>query len=212
MLKFPAHGGELTDGKIARQERDEMLLSDPAVAINFVRHVAALVALLSGRTSCRTGSRGPAVVACLAQEWSEFKPQLGLFSLTGRDHVLLRFDREDPLGRPTAIDVVRHVGDQLETDTGCGLWSPVDDGRALVISRSDHAPRYFGFDPARPLVVHHGMPAIAIEPGCRRAGLRFEKLARSPKLLKQVEGSALRTTFTGMGPGRMSVEQRRAVA
>lgn len=204
--------GQLTDADIARQNRDEILLSDPAVSINLVRHVAALVSLLTNRKNCRTGHPGPAVLACLAQEWSEFEAQLGFFSLTGRDHVLLRFDREDLLGRPKAIDVVRHVGDQLEIDTGCGLWAPIGDGPALIISRSDHAPRYFRFDPARPLIASHGMPAIAPDAGCRRAGLRFEKLARSPKLLKAVGRTAFRTKFKATGSGQMSVEHRRAVA
>lgn len=117
MRNSTADGAALAD-RIARQRRDEALLSDPAVSINFVRHVAALKALLTGRPNCRTGFPEPVVLACFVQGWTEFESQLGFFSLTGRDHVLLRFERENPLGRPIAIDVVSHVGDQLETDTG----------------------------------------------------------------------------------------------
>lgn len=199
-------GGET---RAERSTRISEIVSDPAVGGNILRHVGALEILLNGHATGGRRGAEPAVVGCLEQDESEHAMMIATASIMSIDHVVLFFAHDDPTGPPVRIDVIRNVGCHMEADRGCGLWSPADGGRAILTSRHSDSPRYFRSIPKRGLVTHHGMPSIAIEAGCRRAGARFAQLAASSEVAAGV-GDGARFDLRSAGNVNLDIEMSRA--
>jgi len=169
-----------------RQARHELQLlsaSDPAAAANMLRYVAAYSIMLTGR-------RG--------RDRRENEPQLGGgFVLTHGDHQLcaaaaqrsktdyiyIAFDVDDAASAPVAAGVFRQQDGHMAVYGNCRLWSPANDGRALLVPQGEgDYLGYFAFRPGQPMkLVDAPVPGDFVA-GVRRANARMQRLLTSDSL------------------------------
>lgn len=169
-----------------RQARFELQLlsaSDPAAAANMLRYVAAYSIMLTGR-------RG--------RDRQENEPQLGSgFLLTHGDHQLhaaaarrsktdyiyIAFDVDDAASAPIAAGVFRQQGEHMVVYGDCRLWSPANDGRALLVPQGEgDYVGYLAFRPGQPLKLVDAPVPGDFEAGVRRANARLDRLLASDAL------------------------------
>lgn len=173
---------ETKEMRQARHALQDLSASDPAASANMLRHAAAFTLMMTGR-------RG--------RDWREGEPQIGAgFVLTHgdecicvetarrsrTDYVYIAFDVDDAAGPPIASGVFSPRGEDVAVFGNCRLWSPANDGRALLVPQGDGCLGYFAFRPGRPLkFVDRPLPGD-FEAGARRADARLRRLLASEDL------------------------------
>lgn len=174
---------ETEEMRQARHDLQLLTASDPAAAGNMMRHVVALSIMLSGRRGRERRDREP-------QMGSGFLLTLGAHKLcaaaarrSGTDYIYIAFDVDDAAAPPLATGVFRQQGDDMVVYGNCVLWSPANDGRALLIPRGDGSYiGYFAFRPGQPLrLVEAPLPGD-LAAGIRRAEARMRGLLGSDAL------------------------------
>jgi len=98
--------------------------------------------------------------------------------------VYIAFDVDDAAGPPVATCIFRKQGDEAVVHGPCRLWSPVNDGRALLVptGREGVHDGYFAFRPGRQLKLVIGPVPGDLEAGLRRAATRMQRLLASEAL------------------------------
>lgn len=170
----------------ARHELQTLSASDPLAQANILRHVAACTRLLTGRLGVEALPGEPIVGAGFRLVDGEEKLFAALTRNDGLERIYLAFDIDDPQGPPIGTGLFRKEGDHVVCYGLCKLWSPVNDGRALLVPSAEGEPAgYFSF--------RCGQPFRWVEgplPGDFVAGLRRTQ-ARLARLLKEAEVDAV---------------------
>lgn len=174
---------ETEEMRQARFDLQMLSASDPAVSSNMLRHVAATSIMLTGR-------RG--------RDRRENEPQFGSgFVLTHGDHhlfaaaarkslvdqIYIAFDVDDGIAPPVAMGVFRPLDGNVFLYGNCRLWSPANDGRAILVPMgSGDYEGYLAFRQGCPLRLIEAAVPGDLEAGFRRARARMGRLLASDAL------------------------------
>ncbi|MES3100605.1 hypothetical protein [Sphingomonas faeni] len=166
----------------ARHGLQTLSASDPLAQANILRHVAAFTKLLTGRPGIDASPSEPLVGAGFRLVDGEERLLAALPRRDGIERIYIAFDIDDAQGPPIGTGLFRKEGDHVACYGLCKLWSPLGDGRALLVPTKggEHAG-YFAF--------RRGQPFRRVEgplPGDFIAGLRRTQ-ARMDRLLKTAE-------------------------
>jgi hypothetical protein len=182
----------------ARHQLEELTASDPAVVANMMRHLAALSLVLTGRRGNEARDAEPRVMAGFRLMGGSHHMCAAVTARTGIDQVYMAFDVDDAAGPPIGIGLFRNEGDQTAIYGNCRLWSPVGDGRAVLVPDDTGEHGHFVFQPGAAMRHEPGLPARDLEPGLRRAAARRVRLLNSEELRSGPRGGAI-TRFSNVG-------------
>lgn len=197
----------------ARHELQQLTADDPAASANMVRYLSALSLLVTGHRGRDLEPPEPIFLAGFQMDTSENMIVRKTAMLTGVQHVFLAFDVDDATAAPVGLGVFRTEGELEVCYSRCRLWSPANDGRAVIVPThtGDAIDGHFVFRRGRPLVRVATPPAADLEAGFRRGERRLTQLAHSPELRDATNG-AVRNVITNVRRGEITVEMRRLAA
>ncbi len=161
----------------ARHGLQTLSASDPLAQTNILRHVAAFTKLLTGRPGIDASPSEPLVGAGFRLVDGEERLLAALTRRDGVERVYIAFDIDDAQGPPIGTGLFRKEGDHVVCYGLCKLWSPVGDGRALLVPTKggEHAG-YFAFRRGQPFRRVEGPVHGDFVTGLRRAQARFARL------------------------------------
>lgn len=161
----------------ARHELQTLSASDPLAQANLLRHVAACTQFLTGRPGVEALPGEPLVGAGFRLVDGEEKLLAALTRRDGLERIYLAFDIDDAQGPPIGTGLFRKEGGHVVCYGLCKLWSPVGDGRALLVPTRDgeHAG-YFAFRRGQPFRRVEGPVHGDFSAGLRRAQARLARL------------------------------------
>ena len=169
-----------------RQARHDLHLlsaSDPAASGNMLRHVAAYSVMVTGRRGRERQAAEPQVVGGFVFTHGEHQLPAVAVRRSGVETIYLGFDVDDAAGPPVAAGVFRRQGDGVILYGNCRLWSPANDGRALLVPCGEGSPvGYLAFRPGQPLRLVEAPVPGDLEAGFRRARMRMQRLLASEAL------------------------------
>ena len=192
------------DMKRARHELQLLSASDPTAAANMARHVMALIMLVTGARHRERRGAEPEIGGGFEPIDGEEKLLMGVTSLTGVEQLFLRFDVDDAAGPPVGLSLFRNEGGEIAHYGRCLLWSPANDGRALVVPQGTRDHGHFVFRRGSALRHVPEPPPGPLEAGLRRGSARLARLAASSEL-RDIGREALMHVVRGEGPGAVSV-------
>lgn len=174
---------ETEEMRDARHDLQLLTATDPAASANMLRHVAACSLMLTGRRGRERQCAEPQVVAGFVLTHGSHQLPAAATRRSGVETVYLAFDVDDAAGPPVATGVFSRKGADAIVYGNCRLWSPANDGRALLVPMGDgEYLGYLAFRPGRPFsLVASPVPGDP-EAGYRRAATRMQRLLASDAL------------------------------
>lgn len=164
----------------ARHELQTLSASDPLAQANMLRHVAALARLLTGRPGVEALPGEPLVGAGFRLLDGEEKLFAALTRNDGLERIYIAFDIDDAQGSPIGTGLFRKEGDHVVCYGLCRLWSPVNDGRAVLVPTGDGEPAgYFKFQRGQPFRWVDGPVPGDFAAGQRRAQASLARLVKA---------------------------------
>ncbi len=174
---------ETEEMRQARHELQLLTASDPAAAGNMIRHVAALSIMLSGRRGRDRRDGEPQMGAGFVLTHGAHNLCGAAARRSGTDYIYIAFDVDDAAAPPVATGVFRQQDDGMVVYGNCLLWSPANDGRAILVPRGDgDYLGYFAFRPGQPLKLIDAPVPGDLAAGVRRAAGRMSRLLASDAL------------------------------
>lgn len=176
----------ITETEEMRQARHDLQLlsaSDPAAGANMLKHVAAYSIMLSGRRGRERRGHEPQIGAGFVLTHGGHKLCAAAARRSGTDYLYIAFDVDDASVAPVAAGVFRQQGDDMIVYGNCVLWSPANDGRALLVPQGggDYVG-YFAFRPGQPFKLVDAPLPGDFDAGARRAANRMQRLLASEAL------------------------------
>lgn len=169
-----------------RQARHELKLlsaSDPAAGANMMRHVAAFSLMLTGRRGNRRRDGEPQMGAGFVLTHGDQNLCAAAARRSGTDYIYIAFDVDDAQSGPVAAGIFREQDGQMWCYGNCVLWSPANDGRAILVPRGQgEYPGYFAFRPGGRLKLVPARVPGDFDAGVRRADARLRRLLGSDEL------------------------------
>lgn len=166
----------------ARWELEMLTASDPSATSNMMRHVAALSLMLTCRRQTDSKWGEPEISACFLMDAEDRRFRMYVAARTGIDQIHVGFDVDDAVGPACGIAIIRVEGDVVASYGECRLWSPANDGRAVLVPMGEGGSGHFAFQKEGPLRKLPGRPARDLAPGFRRAATRYARLVTSADL------------------------------
>ncbi len=183
---FAVSGMELTNDhktekmREARHELQTLSASDPAVQANMFRHVRACTQLLTGRLAAQAQPAEPMFGAGFRFEDGEEKLFSAFTRNDGLERIYIAFDIDDAQGPPIGIGLFRKEGENVVCYGMCKLWSPTNDGRALLVPNGEGGTAgYFAFRRGHPFRWIDGPLPGNFDAGVRRAQSRLKRLLQA---------------------------------
>lgn len=190
---------ETKEMRQARHALNMLSASDPAAASNMLRYVASYSLMLSGRRSRDRRGNEPQFGAGFVLLHGDERLCAAAARRSGTDYIYIAFDVDDAAAPPLAAGVFRLQGKDMVAYGNCRLWSPSNDGRALLVptGAGDYAG-YFTFQPGRPLKLVEAMLPGDANAGFRRAEARLERLLNS-EAVRSVHGQGYMHLIRNVG-------------
>lgn len=173
---------ETDEMRQARHALQDLSASDPAASANMLRHVVAHSLMMTGRRGRDRLKGEPQIGASFVLMHGEKSICAETVRRSGTDYVYIAFDLDDAAGPPIASGVFSPRGEDVAVFGNCRLWSPTNDGRALLVAQGDGCRGYFAFRAGRPLKFVDGPLPGDVEAGFRRADVRLRRLLASEEL------------------------------
>lgn len=173
---------ETEEMRQVRHALQDLSASDPAASANMLRHAAAYSLMMTGRRGRDRLKGEPQIGAGFVLMHGEQCICADTVRRSGTDYVYIAFDVDDAAGPPIASGVFSPRGEDVVVFGNCRLWSPTNDGRALLVPQGGGRRGYFAFRPGRPLKFVDGPLPSDIEAGFRRADVRLRRLLASQDL------------------------------
>jgi hypothetical protein len=173
---------ETEEMRQARHALQDLSASDPAASANMLRHVAAFSLMLTGRRGRDRRAGEPQIGAGFVLTHGDECITAATTRCSRTDYVYIAFDVDDAAGPPVATGVFSPRGEDVVVFGHCRLWSPANDGRALLVPQGDGCRGYFAFRPGRSLKFVEGPLPGDFEAGARRADARLRRLLASEDL------------------------------
>lgn len=174
---------ETEEMRHARHDLQELSASDPAASANMLRHLAAYSIMLTGRRGRDRRENEPQMGSGFLLTHGNDKLCAAAARRSGTDYIYIAFDVDDAASSPVAAGVFRQQGEHMVVYGNCRLWSPANDGRALLVPRGDDDyVGYFAFRPGQPLKLVAAPLPGDFEAGARRADARLARLLASEAL------------------------------
>lgn len=174
---------ETDEMREARHALQLLSASDPAAAANMMRRVAAYSIMVTGRRGRERREGEPQMGAGFVLTHGDHNLCAAAARRSGTDYIYIAFDVDDATSAPVAAGVFREQDDSMFVYGDCRLWSPANDGRALLVPMGvgDYAG-YFAFRPGKRLkLVRSALPGD-LDAGLRRAAARMRRLLASDAL------------------------------
>lgn len=167
----------------ARHALQELTATDPAARANILRYVAAYSLMVTGRRARERRGDEPQTVGGFVLTHGDQYLCAEATRRGGRDQLYIAFDVDDAASAPVAAGVFSKRGEDVVVFGNCRLWSPANDGRALLVPQGvDGYGGYLAFQPGRPFRhVDASLPGD-VEAGYRRADARLRRLLASDEL------------------------------
>lgn len=173
---------EAKEMRKARHELQTLSASDPLARANILRHVAACTHLLTGRPGIDALPPEPLVGAGFRLVDGEEKLLGNLTRHDGVERIYIAFDIDDAQGQPIGISLFRKESEHVFCYRSCEMWSPLGDGRALLVPTGDGEPAgYFAFRRCQPFRWVSGSVPGDFVAGLRRTESRIARLLKSAK-------------------------------
>lgn len=160
------------DMKRAHHGLQFLSASDPTAAASRSRHVMALIMLVTGARHRERRGAEPEIGGGFEPTDGDERLLMGVTSITGVAQLLLRFDVDDAAGPPVGLSLFRAEGGESAHYGRCLLWSPANDGRALVVPQATRDHGHFAFRRGSALRHIPGSPPGPLEAGLRRGAAR----------------------------------------
>ena len=135
---------ETDEMRDARHALERLSASDPAAQANMLRYVAAVRIMLTGRR--RGDVDAPPLIG------AGFRLMGGAVEIPaahtredGADRIYIAFDVDDAAGPAIGLGLFRKDDDLVSCYGLCRLWSPANDGRAIIIPADDGSLGSFSF-------------------------------------------------------------------
>lgn len=174
---------ETDEMRRARHELQLLSASDPAAGANMMRHVVAYSIMLTGRRGDDRRQNEPHLGAGFILTHGDDQLFAASARRSGTEYIHIGFDVDDAAGPPVAVGVFRREGDKMLLYGNCRLWSPANDGRALLVPVGvGPEVSHFTFRPGRTLKLVDGPVPGDLAAGFRRAGARLQRLLASDAL------------------------------
>ena len=167
----------------ARQDLELLSASDPAATANMMRYVVAYALMLTGRRGRDRREGEPQIGAGFVLSNGNEKLKAAAVRKSGTDYVYIAFDVDDACAPPQAAGVIGERNGDMVVFGNCRLWSPANDGRALLVpmGKGDF-PGYFAFRPGQRLKLVEAAVPGDLDAGFRRAEARKQRLLASNAL------------------------------
>jgi hypothetical protein len=174
---------ETEEMRQARHALQELSASDPAASSNMLRYVAAFSIMVTGRRGRDRRGAEPQIGAGFVLTRGDQNLCAAATRRSGTDYLYIAFDVDDAAGPPVAAGVFSRRGDDMVAFGNCRLWSPANDGRALLVPQGcDGYGGFIAFRPGLPFrFVEAPLPGD-FEAGVRRAETRLRRLLASDDL------------------------------
>ena len=189
---------ETKEMRDARHELQTLSGSDPLARANMLRHVAACTQLLMGRPGWDAHPGEPLVGAGFRLVHGEERLFASFTRSDGIERIYIAFDIDDPQGPPLGTGLFRKEGDHVVCYGLCRLWSPANDGRALLVPVGEGGQGYFAFTKGRSFRWVAGDVPGDLEAGLRRAKSRYARLLKSAEA-DALESRGVGTVVTNVG-------------
>ncbi|MFW2853519.1 hypothetical protein ACM61V_16645 [Sphingomonas sp. TX0543] len=202
---------ETDEMREARHELELLSANDPAASANMLRHVAAYNLLIAGRRGTEWLGDEPVINAGFRLLGGDENLYAAVTRRAEREHLHIAFDVDDASGPAIGFGLFRVEDDHVVCYGRCLLWSPSNDGRALIVPVGEDkadVQGYFAFRRGQPLrKVGKPLPGDLMA-GLRRARSRLNTLLQSDDLTDRGSGGFM-TTFRNEGQ-EVFAEIRRA--
>lgn len=174
---------ETDEMRQARHDLQMLSATDPAASGNMLRHVAAYSLMVTGRRGRERSDAEPQIVAGFVLTHGEHQLPAAAVRRSGIETIYLAFDVDDAAGAPVAAGVFRKQDADVVVFGNCRLWSPANDGRAVIVpcGPGDYAG-HLAFRPGRSLKLVEAPVPGELEAGFRRAATRMQRLLESNAL------------------------------
>ena len=174
---------ETEEMRQARHALQELSASDPAASANMLRYAAAHSIMLTGRRGRERREGEPQLGAGFRLTHGDHQLCAAAAGRSGTDYIYIAFDVDDATAPPLATGVFRKEDDNMVVFGNCVLWSPANDGRALLVPRGEGPyVGYFAFRPGQPLRLVDAPVPGDLAAGVRRAGTRLQRILASAAL------------------------------
>lgn len=174
---------ETEEMRQARHALHELSASDPAASANMMRYVAAYAIMVTGRRGRDRRKDEPQIGSGFVLTHGTEKLVAAATRRSGTDYLYIAFDVDDAAAPPVATGVFRQQGDDMVAYGNCKLWSPANDGRALLVPTGNgDFEGHLAFRPGQPLKVVRAPLPGDFEAGVRRAEARLRHLLASEAL------------------------------
>jgi hypothetical protein len=174
---------ETEEMRQARHALQDLSASDPAVSANMMRYVAAYAIMVTGRRGQERRKDEPQIGSGFVLTHGNEQLCAAAVRRSGTDYLYIAFDVDDAAAPPVAAGVFRQEGEDMVAYGNCRLWSPANDGRALLVPIGDGGyAGHFAFRPGQPLKFVEAPLPGDYEAGVRRADARMRRLLSSAAL------------------------------
>lgn len=174
---------ETDEMRQARHDLQLLSASDPAAGANMMKYVAAYSMLLTGRRGRNRRPNEPQLGAGFVLTHGDQNLCAAAARRSGTDYIYIAFDVDDAAVPPVAAGVFREQNGAMFVYGDCRLWSPANDGRAILVPMGvGPEVGHFAFRPGRPLRLVEAPVPGDLEAGFRRASARMQRLLASDDL------------------------------
>lgn len=174
---------ETEEMRQARYDLQMLSASDPAASANMMRYVAAYSIMLSGRRGRERRTSEPQMGAGFVLTHGDHQLCAAAARRSGTDYVYIAFDVDDAAAPPVATGVFRQHGDDMVVFGNCVLWSPANEGRAILVPQGEgDYVGYLTFRPGQPFKLVDAPVPGDLAAGVRRADARVQRLLASDVL------------------------------
>jgi hypothetical protein len=174
---------ETEEMRQARHDLQILSATDPAAGANMMKYVAAWSIMLTGRRGRERRANEPQMGAGFVLTHGDHNLCAAAARRSGTDYIYIAFNVDDAAAPPAATGIFRQQGDDMVVYGNCRLWSPANDGRALLVPQGEgDYVGYFVFRPGQPLKLVEAPIPGDIGAGLRRAATRMQRLLGSEAL------------------------------
>ena len=131
---------ETEEMRQARHALQDLSASDPAAQANILRHVVAFSIMVTGRRGRDRRGAEPEIVGGFVLSHGDHHVCAEVTRRSETDCLYIAFDVDDAAGPPVAAGVFSRCGNNVVAFGNCRLWSPANDGRALLVPHTPPAP------------------------------------------------------------------------
>ncbi|WP_242147019.1 hypothetical protein [Sphingomonas sp. BAUL-RG-20F-R05-02] len=182
----------------ARHELEMLSASDPIAQANMLRHVVAFRMLLTGHRYDQNCDD----LLIAAGFILKHRPEnlLGAACrMDARERIHIGFDVDDAAAPPLSLALFVPQWGQVTCYDSCRIWSPANDGRALIVPSNDPGFGHYAYRPGAKLRRLHGLPSGDLDAGFRRADARIARLLKSDELTRLRSNRFLHVLRSGDG-------------